>query len=112
MTTTHSDERWKTFNELVDAWLPRLTNAQATLLVYYFRHARIRGKNVRRNVFTQADGPAAKALGKSRQQIRRLRLELMQAGAVANHKFDSGKVWWYLKEPKDPDGWEAPSNGG
>ena len=35
--------RWETLNHLVDEWLPKLTPAQGVLLMYYFRHSRVRG---------------------------------------------------------------------
>ncbi|MEM8668763.1 MAG: hypothetical protein AAGG48_14680 [Planctomycetota bacterium] len=93
--------RWKAFNELVDGWFPILSNAECQLLVYYYRHAELKGKNVKRMVFKKSDGTAANDVGKSRQQVTRIRQSLVKKGAVGSHKFTSGKVWWFVCEPPE-----------
>lgn len=104
-----SSDRWTELNELVDEHLPVLTNAQAVLLIYYFRHGRRKKSNGQtRTVFQIGDSKAGKDLGKHRQTIKKLRLGLVKAGVVHEKRHPvSGRINWYIGEKLPPDGGEA-----
>lgn len=104
-----SRDRWEEFNDLVDNRLPLLTNAQAVLLIYYFRHGRRKKSNGEaRTVFAISDSRAAKDLGKHRQTIKKLRIGLVSAGVVHSKPHPvSGKLNWYIGEKIPPNGGEA-----
>ena len=76
-------ERFESLNELIDEVVPHLTNAEALLLLYYWRHAKMVGQGeFRRNAFRISDGRAAKDLAKAKQTIQKQRISLMKKQLV------------------------------
>lgn len=92
--------RFEAFNQLVDDVLPSCSNAESVLLVYYFRHGRLRGQGeFSRNVFAQSDGQAAKSLGKSRQTIRKTRLDLIRRKVISKLRTKEGRIIYMIGTP-------------